>query len=218
MPFISKGKTIGFRRIGPFEQTLRDLLTELSAKNFIGRVVFDEALGNKTVLLRIEMDKNRIVGLEAEVDGKLLVGPDAIPTLEQALDKGEGYAEIIQLDDHKISVDLEENPRAQVSLNISIPKIFRDVIEFHTAAKNDLSLLVDAINEISHSSCLQIEGLLGSKDCSGAIKGELCPDKVTLSMSIGTELITISSLDELKEALQTASNQCKLIEVYAKKE
>ncbi len=217
MPFISKGKTIGFKRIGPFDVTLRDLLIDLSSKNFIGRVVFEGSLGNETILLRIEIDKNKVVALEAEVRGRLLAGADAVPILERALDKAEGYAEIIQLDEHKIQIDLEEAPQARVTLTISTPKVVKNVVEFHAATKGDLVLLAEALSEISATSCLQVEGLLGGKECNGAIKGELCPDKMSINISIGMNLIVVNSLDELKGALVTASKECNLLELYAKK-
>jgi len=54
MPFISRGKTIGFKRISPYELTLRDLLIELSSKKFVGRVILDGRLGNDIIILKIE--------------------------------------------------------------------------------------------------------------------------------------------------------------------
>ncbi|UXD22920.1 hypothetical protein IPA_09615 [Ignicoccus pacificus DSM 13166] len=218
MPFISRGKTIGFKRVGPFELSLRDLLIDLSSKKFIGRIVFDGRVGNDTVLIRIEMNKNRVVGLEIEKNGRLLVGTEAIPILEQALDRAEGYAEIIELDEHKVEIDLEENPMARVSLTISAPVELRNLVEFHAAAKGDLTLLYDALSQIETTSCLRIEGLLGGEECQGAIKGEMCPDKIAINISVGTDTIVITSLDEFKGALSSANEKCNLLELYAKKE
>jgi hypothetical protein len=218
MPFISRGKTIGFKRISPYELTLRDLLIELSSKKFVGRVILDGRLGNDIIILKIEMNKNRIVGLEAEKNGKLLAGTEAIPLFEQVLDKAEGYAELVALDEHKIEIDLEENRRARVSINISTPTELRNLIEFHAAAKGDLTLLYDAFTGIEATSCLVIEGLIGGEECQGAIKGELCPDKISVNLSIGTDTILIATLDEFRGALSSIAEKCNLLELYAKKE
>ena len=217
MPFMSRGRTLGFKKIGPFEITLRELLTELTSRNFKGRIIFDGRLDEEMLLMRIELKEERIVGLEVEINGNILSGIEAVKHLERVLDKGKGYAEIIELEDNEIELDLEENPRAKISLPLHNPVELTNLTTFHIAVKGDIALLNELLSNLNVEDCFLLEGMMGGKECQGVMKGEICHNKMSVMLSIGSNTILISNLDELRGAINSISNKCELLELYAKK-
>ena len=216
MPFISRGRTLGFKRIGTL-MTLQQLLQDLAKKAFIGRVIFDGVCPDAgKVILRIELTGEKIVALEAEVNGRLYKGIDAIPYYEKCLDKSEGYAEIIELDSEKILIDLEDNPDAQVTLVVELPESTLRFSSLHAAAKGKgVGLLGKMLYDISTTECLIVEGLMDS-GCDGVIKGELCPDSVNITISMKDSVSTISKKDEMEGAFNVANESCKMVELVIK--
>jgi len=216
MPFISRGRTLGFKRVGGLT-TLQQLLQELAKKAFIGRVIFAGACPDAgNVILRIELTGEKIVALEAEVNGKLYKGVDAVPYYEKCLNKGEGYVEIIELDSEKILVDLEDNPDAQVTLVIELPESMLKFSSLHAAAKDKgVGLLGKMLYDISTTECLIVEGVMNS-NCDGIIKGELCPDSIDITISVRGNVSTISKKDEIEGAFNVASESCKMVELVIK--
>ncbi len=196
---------------------LENLLKELARKGFIGRLVFDgivEGIGK--IMLRIEVIGEKIVALEAEKDGKIISGPEAVPLLEKAMEEGLGYVEIIELDTNKVMIDLDENPSSVV--NIIIP-IVEATIKFkilHGVAKNSLSLFAELLSNISFSECLLVEGVVDS-ECDGVVKGEVCPDRIAIHIHTQERDYTTSSLDDLKSIANIISEKCKMVEVIMKK-
>ncbi len=216
MPFISRGRTIGFKRISPLN-TLESVLQELAKKGFIGRLVFDGVCPETgKVLLRIEVTGEKVVALEAEVGGRLYKGVEAVPYFERCLKKGEGFVEIIELDSEKVLIDLEDNPDAQVTLTIEIPEATLKIASFHAAAKGEgMGLLGRMLNDISLSECLIVEGVIDG-DCDGVIKGEICPDSATVALSYRGTLTTVSKKEEFENAFTSIGKNCKMAELIMK--
>ncbi len=196
---------------------LESLLKELARKGFIGRLVFDGIIGDLgKILLRIEVVGEKIVALEAESGGRLLKGPEAVPILEKALKEGEGFVEIIELDTDRVMIDLDENPDAVVNIVIPIEELTLKFRVLHGAAKNSLALFAELISDISFSECLILEGMINS-ECNGVVKGEVCPDKISVEIHTEERSYSASSIDELKGVMSVISEKCGMIEVIMKR-
>jgi len=217
VPFLSRGKTLGFKRINQF-YTLENILQELAKGGFIGRLVFDGVcrdLGK--VLLRIELTGEKIVALEAEVGGKLYKGPQALEYYRKCLTEGEGYVEIIELDSEKVLIDLEDNPDARINLMIELPEARLKFSALHAAAKGKgLGLLGKMLYDMTTTECLTVEGIIDGK-CDGVIKGELCPDSVNVVLSVKGTVSNISRKDELEGAFNAAQESCSMAELVMKR-
>ncbi len=112
MPFISRGVTVGFVRAD--EKSSVELLKELMEKRFTGRVEFDIVCGDERLSGSIEMLNGDIVGVEVEVPRRLYSSDALILVTSKWLKNCRGFAEIIQLDEEKVKIDLEYNSRARI--------------------------------------------------------------------------------------------------------
>ena len=166
--------------------------------------------------MRIEIIGEKIVAIEAEKDGKLLRGPDALPILETVMKEGEGFVEIIELDTDKVMIDLDENPEAVVNIVIPLAEFALKFKTLHGAAKNSLSLFAELLSDVSFSECLILEGMVNS-ECNGVAKGEVCPDKIDVQIFTSEKGYSASSIEELKSIMNIVSEKCRMIEVIMKR-
>ena len=167
-------------------------------------------------MLRIETIGEKVVALEAEINGRLISGADAVPIFEKALKEGEGYVEIIELDTNKVMIDLEESPDAVVNILIPITEATLRFSILHAAAKGNLALLGELLSDVSFSECLVIEGLMNS-NCEGVIRGEICPDKVNIHVHVNDKSYAASKIDDIKSIMNIVSEECGMAEVIMKK-
>jgi len=216
VPFISRGRTIGFRRVNKYSP-LESILREFAKKGFIGRFVFDGTCKNVgNVILRIEVISEKIVAMEAEAGGKLLKGREALEVFEACKEEAEGFVEIIELDSDKVLIDLEDNPDARVNLVIEMPTLTLKIAALHVAAKGSgLALVGTMLKDVALSECLVAEGLIDGR-CDGVIKGEMCPDKIDLVIAVKESIVHMSRPEEVEGSFVAISEKCKMAEFVMK--
>ncbi|ALU12801.1 hypothetical protein EYM_07665 [Ignicoccus islandicus DSM 13165] len=218
MPFISSGKTIGFKRVSPQEYSLLDLIEELSSENFVGRISVDGVLDGSPITIYVEILRNVIIGLEVIYKGRTLRGSEAVDIFQRALVSVEGVAEIIQLDEEKIEVDLRDNPEARVSMPIPSRKSLTFKPSYvHFAAKKSIEKITDFLYMTTRDTCIYIEGLLSGDACNIVLKGDICPDLTRVQMGFGKNEIEVTSLTELSDRLKKLKDKCQLLEIYGSK-
>ncbi len=115
MPFIARGTTVAFVRAD--EKPLAVLLDELRQKKFTGRVEFNVTCEETRYAGAVELQNGRVVAAELETPS-LIRGIEALRLiLNRWLQNCRGYAEIIELDEPRVKIDLEENPTARLDPN-----------------------------------------------------------------------------------------------------
>ena len=216
MPFISKGRTRGFYNIRPPGSTLSNLLVKLLEERHTGRISFEGTHPRYgTVSAEIELRDGKVVGLELVVGGRTLAGADAVPVLQSIIDEVEGFAEVIDLADWQVDVDLREYPRAAVQLGIEAFVEAPEVI--YASAMNALELLADVLQGKVYE-CYAIEGFVKGKDCSGTIEGKICKDDVDLTITVDGTAQRAKTYDEFRGALKSIKEAgCNMVEVRSGK-
>ncbi len=115
MPFIARGTTVAFVRAD--EKPLAVLLDELRQKKFTGRVEFNVTCEETRYAGAVELQDGRVVAAELETPS-LIRGVEALRLiLNRWLQNCRGYAEVIELDEPRVRIDLEENPTARLDPN-----------------------------------------------------------------------------------------------------
>ncbi len=216
MPFISKGRTRGFFNIKPPDSTLTKLLIKLLEERHVGRISFEGTHPRYgPVSAEIELKDGKVVGLELTVGGRTLAGSDAVPVLQSIIDEVEGFAEVIDLADWQVEVDLREYPKAAVQLGI---EAFAEAPEMiYATAMNALELLVDVLQGKVYE-CYNIEGFVKGKDCSGNIEGKICKDDVDLTITVDGTAQRAKTYDEFRGALKSIKETgCVMVEVRSLK-
>ncbi len=216
LPFISKGRTRGFHNIKPPDSTLTNLLVKLLEEHHIGRVSFEGTHPRYgPISAEIELKDGKVVGLELTVGNRTLAGQDAVPVFQSIINEVEGFAEVIDLADWQVEVDLREYPKAAVQLGI---EAFVEAPEMiYASAINALELLADVLQGKVYE-CYNIEGFIKGKDCSGTIEGKICKDEVDLTITVDGAAQRAKTYDEFKGALKSVKETgCNMVEIRSER-
>jgi len=108
--FISRGRTLRFHDL--FREELRSILRRYTSSGFTGRLVINSG----RFVVEVDLLRGRVVAALArdEERGTIYQGVDAIRLLGSVADKRSGFVEVVELDERRVSVDLESFPSARL--------------------------------------------------------------------------------------------------------